>query len=152
MFLEDDSLVTANQIQDLANLAWMCPFTEGLAVFQARGLVHNWDDSTFYYNACEINAPQSGSNRLANVNETQEVLSSQIAVFPNPSNGNLVVNTNVKECIFEVFDLIGKKVFSKKLIEGESKLDFSTLSSGTYLYKISNNGSTIKSDKLILDK
>lgn len=152
VYLQDDSLVTANQIQDLATLAWMCPFTEGLAVFQARGLIHNWDDSTFYYNPCEINAPQSSASRLTDLTKTEEVLATQIAVFPNPSNGNLVVNTNVKECIFEVFDLMGKKLISKHLNEGESKLDLSTLSSGTYLYKISQNGATIKTDKLILDK
>lgn len=152
VFLEDDSLVTTNQIQDLANLAWMCPFTEGLAVYQARGLVHNWDDSTFYYNSCEINTPQSSSSRFADLSQNKEVLATQIAVFPNPSNGNLVVNTNVKECIFEVFDLMGKKLISKHLNEGESKLDLSTLSSGTYLYKISQSGATIKTDKLILDK
>ena len=130
----------------------MCPFTEGLSVYEARGLIHNWDDSTFYYNPCEIKAPQSSSSRLANLTKTEEVLATQIAVFPNPSNGNLVVNSNVKECIFEVFDLMGKKLMSKNLSEGESKLNLSNLSSGTYLYKISQSGATIKTDKLILDK
>lgn len=38
------------------------------------------------------------------------------------------------------------------LIENETKVDVSSLYNGTYLYKISQNGKTIKSDKLILDK
>lgn len=50
VFVEDDSLVTATQINYLHNLALMCPFTEGLSVYEARGLMRNWDDSTFYVN------------------------------------------------------------------------------------------------------
>lgn len=152
VYLQDDSLVTSNQIQDLADLAWMCPFTEGLAVFQARGLIHNWDDSTFYFNPCEINAPETSANRFADLTNKEEVLASQIAVFPNPSNGNLVVNSNVKECIFEVYDLMGKKVLSQKLNEGESKVDLTSLNNGTYLFKVSQNGKTVKTDKVVLSK
>ena len=38
------------------------------------------------------------------------------------------------------------------LNKNETKIDISSLNNGKYLYKISQDGKTIKSDKLILDK
>lgn len=133
-------------------MAWLCPFTDGLAVYQARGLMHAWDDSTFYFNPCEINAPQLNSNsRLAETNGSNENSNPiNISVYPNPSNGNLLVNSNVKDCIFEIYDVIGKKIMSQKLNETETKVDVSSLNNGTYLYKIMQNNNLIKADKLIL--
>jgi hypothetical protein len=55
-------------------------------------------------------------------------------------------------CIFEVYDIVGKKVLSQKLSESETKVDLNSLNAGTYLYRIIQNGVSIKSDKLILDK
>lgn len=47
---------------------------------------------------------------------------------------------------------MGKKVLSQKLNEGESKVDLTTLNNGTYLLKVSQNGKTIKTDKVVLNK
>lgn len=68
------------------------------------------------------------------------------------SNGHLTVTVSLKDCIFEVYDLMGKKVLSQKLNEGESKVDLTTLNNGTYLFKVSQNGKTIKTDKVVLNK
>lgn len=150
MYLEDDSLVTNSQIQTLQNLALLCPFTEGLAVYEARGLMRNWDDTTVYFNVCENNPPQfSANSRLAT--NTQSVSETVIAVYPNPTNGNLSVTCNCKDCIFVVYDA-GRIVLSQKLNENETKVDVSSLNNGTYIYKISNNGITVKEDKLMLNK
>jgi hypothetical protein len=152
-FLQKDSLVTSAQISDLQTLAWLCPFTEGLAVYNARGLVRHWDDSTFYFNTCENTVPELTGNqaRFAN-NNTSIVKEALPTVYPNPTNGNLMVNSNCKDCIFEVYDIVGKKVMSQKLNEIETKIELNSLNAGTYLYRIMQNGISIKSDKLILNK
>lgn len=132
----------------------MCPFTEGLSVYEARGLMRTWDDSTFYYNPCENNLPEEINNnsRLAGVNATDNSNPSIIMVYPNPTNGLLYVKTNMKDCIFEVHDISGRKVMSQKLNENETKTDLSSLNNGTYFYKITQNNVVIKTDKLILNK
>ena len=76
----------------------------------------------------------------------------QPTVYPNPSNGTLMVNSNCKDCIFEVYDVVGKKVMSQKLNENETKVDLNSLNSGTYLYRIMQSGVLLKADKLILNK
>ncbi len=151
--MESDSLVSTSQVQDLKDLAALCPFTDGLAVYNARGLVRKWDDSTRYFNVCEINDPglNTGAARLATgtstlVNETMPT------VYPNPTNGSLMVNSGCKNCIFEVYDVIGKKVLSQRLSENETKVDLNSLNNGTYLYKIAQDNVILKADKLLLNK
>jgi hypothetical protein len=63
-----------------------------------------------------------------------------------------MVNSGCKNCIFEVYDIIGKKVFSQKINENETKVELNSLNNGTYLYKITENNVVIKADKLILSK
>lgn len=154
VFVEDDSLVTGSQINYLHNLALLCPFTEGLSVYEARGLMRTWDDSTFYYNPCENNIPDDLNTKGRFSNSTNNEIGSSItiAVYPNPTNGSLNVKINTKDCIFEVYDLIGKKVMYQKLNQNETKVDVSSLNNGTYLYKIIQNGAVLKADKLILNK
>lgn len=154
VFLQGDSLVSSNQINDLQNMASLCPFTEGLAVYEARGLVRHWDDSTFYYNVCENNIPAfAGDNsRFALGNNENITNNTVINVYPNPSQGDLSVTSNLKDCIFEVYDITGRNVLTQKLNENETKVNVSSLNNGTYLYKISKNGKTVKADKLILNK
>lgn len=151
VYVQADSLVSTTQIFNLQNMAQLCPFTEGLAVYEARALMRNWDDTTVYFNVCENNPPQySANSRL--VNTTQTVSESMIGVYPNPTNGSLTVTCNCKDCIFVVYDIAGRIVLSQKLSENETKVDVSSLNNGTYIYKIGNNGITVKADKLILNK
>ena len=122
----------------------------GLAVYQARGLLRKWDDSTFYFNTCENTVPDSNENaRFASKTDTKEILPH---VYPNPTNGGIIVNSGCKNCIFEVYDVIGKKVLSQKLNENETKVDLNSLNNGTYLYKIMQDGAILKADKLLLNK
>lgn len=154
VFVEDDSLVTSGQINYIKNLALMCPFTEGLSVYQARGLMRTWDDSTFYYNPCESTIPTEylNNSRFANGLISSEGNAIALTVYPNPSNGILNIKISSNNCIFDVYDLMGRQIMNRKLNEGETKVDISSLNNGTYLYKITQSNVVIKADKLILNK
>lgn len=130
----------------------MCPFTEGLSVYQARGLMRTWDDSTFYYNSCENNIPEELNNNSRFASADENGGSNILIVYPNPTNGLVNVKTRAKDYTFELYDVIGKRVISKKLNDLETKIDVSSLNNGTYLYKITQNNVVIKADKLILNK
>lgn len=154
VFVKDDSLVTSSQIDYLHNLAYMCPFTEGLAVYEARGLMRTWNDSTFYFNVCEYNIPEelyNNSRFSGSLTKSQSSVLS-ISVYPNPSNGSLNVNVNAKDCIFEVYDVIGKRILSQKLSDYETTLDISSFNNGTYLFKVLRDNILVKTDKLIINK
>ncbi len=155
-YLEGDSLVTAGQIEDLKIMAYLCPETNGLAVYQARGLMRNWDDSTEYYNECERTIPDIANaevyQRLLNDNKNNPVSAKPINLYPNPSNGKLIVENSPENSIFELYDIVGRKVYSNTLNGNATQLDISSFNNGTYIYRITQNGKAVKEDKLILNK
>jgi hypothetical protein len=150
VYIEDDSLVTPNQIQDLVTMSKLCPFTDGMSVYQARAMMRRWDDSTFFYNDCEHNAPtqEEHARRIANSLTGANVITE---VYPNPANNSVMVKTNLTSCSMEIYDVIGKHILSQKLNENETKIDVTSFNNGTYLYKITDSSNkVIKNGKLIV--
>ena len=80
-----------------------------------------------------------------------------ISVFPNPANNYCSVNINLlqsEDILFELFDVNGKKVFSKKETIGAGKssrtLHLDEFNSGMYFLNLSGNG--INSAQKIIKK
>ena len=73
----------------------------------------------------------------------------QLRIYPNPVedqlNINLVQNT---ETMIEIFDILGKRVFTRKIIESIA-IDVSSLKSGLYLMKFIQND-RVTTKKLIV--
>jgi hypothetical protein len=76
--------------------------------------------------------------------------SSQIKVFPNPSNGSFTVDfdnlKNVKE--IRILDLLGKIVFQKS-INKQSKINIDNLPSGVYILTVIDNENKMTNKKII---
>lgn len=143
------TLTSANK-STLQNLAQLCPFTDGLSVYQARALL-SYFDSTEYRNPCEYTAGSGSGSRLSNFAKTTSGFVLETKVYPNPANNEIVVASELEDCTFYLYDLLGRSVIIEK-ITGKIKVDVSTLNTGTYLYKIINtNGEIIKADKLIIN-
>ncbi|MBS1651134.1 MAG: T9SS type A sorting domain-containing protein [Bacteroidetes bacterium] len=75
----------------------------------------------------------------------------KIKVFPNPSNGKIIVETDASSAIITVFDITGRIMTEEKL-DIHTELNFDWLSNGTYIYLIKSNGITVKTDRLIINK
>ena len=58
-----------------------------------------------------------------------------IGVYPNPSTGLLKISTETNVSV-ELFDLLGKKVFTSKDVNQDTVMDISALGKGMYLAKI----------------
>lgn len=81
-----------------------------------------------------------GAEPIISINELNEV--SSLSVFPNPSDGNLVVdvaNNSLKNASIEVFDLMGKSQLKKVVNASRLQLNLSYLPQGIYLIKFSND-------------
>lgn len=66
----------------------------------------------------------------------------KVIIYPNPSNGVFNILSQENNSI-EVYDMIGKKILSKKLSIGSSDLDLSNYANGMYLINVTNeNGNT----------
>jgi Leucine-rich repeat (LRR) protein len=78
--------------------------------------------------------------------------SATVIITPNPSNGLYKIdfkNAQAQNTTIEVYNLLGQKIYENKINNTDSYLlDITSIASGNYLLKISNNGQVI-SQKLI---
>ena len=71
-------------------------------------------------------------------------------VYPNPTKNSFSIETSFNgEKSVQIFDILGKNVFSKT-ISGNNKIEQLNLKSGIYLLKVSENGKSTSS-KLIIE-
>lgn len=80
-----------------------------------------------------------------------------IKAYPNPVQNTLFLsyNTlNTSDFTISIFDIVGKKVKSQKLIHTESvsEIDVSDFKQGIYIWTLESNGIPIKSKKFIKNK
>jgi hypothetical protein len=64
----------------------------------------------------------------------------QLKIYPNPAaeivNIEITPAGNQQEYVFNLYDMLGKKVLTKKLHPYENKVNVSQLTSGIYTYKM----------------
>ncbi|MFD0962805.1 endonuclease [Pseudofulvibacter geojedonensis] len=69
----------------------------------------------------------------------------EFSMFPNPLNNNILTIKNAQNSNVLIFDVLGKKVFEKTVLENTSRLNLSQLNNGMYFVQIENkNSSAIK--------
>ncbi len=79
---------------------------------------------------------------------TSDFSINKLAIYPNPSNGYLKIQTELPVDLI-LIDVLGKVVFTAKNISGQSELDLTSLQKGFYLAKITGENINY-SEKLIL--
>ena len=100
----------------------------------------------------------SGNARFMNLSEGEEVVFSkeyEIAVYPNPTQGNLAIAYNLKnysDIRFDIFDMQGKQILSQKLDAKQNIFNILDLNleNGVYLYSIKGDGANLMTKKLVL--
>ncbi|NJB83462.1 T9SS type A sorting domain-containing protein [Wenyingzhuangia aestuarii] len=78
----------------------------------------------------------------------KEVLQNKFSVYPNPTNGLLIINKLKKGDVVCVYNMQGKLMLQKNNIEGS--IDLSEFKNGVYVLSVQNNGN--KNIKRIIKK
>ena len=74
----------------------------------------------------------------------------QISVYPNPNNGNFVIETNsATKQTLQLFDVNGKLVLTQTII-GKTNIDASNLAEGVYNLNITTNDGVINKRLVIV--
>lgn len=75
------------------------------------------------------------------------------SLYPNPNNGafNFEANENIENGELVLFNTIGQKVYSQKIINGKNIIKTSCLSKGIYYYTLFENNISKGNGKLILE-
>ena len=60
-------------------------------------------------------------------------------IYPNPTTGNVTVESNAINADITVFDMFGKLMMTSKVASERTELDFSGFASGVYMVRIANS-------------
>ena len=140
------------ELSQLRTLALLCPYTDGHAVLQARGLLFNFDRTTNYTNSCEASMVVDNNNHRMSGSMEQEPESADIAMYPNPAENSIVITDVYSKAKVEVYSIMGQLILIKDIESDKETIDLSALNNGTYLVKITSDAKTLKTDRLIIIK
>ena len=102
---------------------------EGNVIYETNGNYRTNEITKFY------------SDGILGISEN---LLENIAIYPNPASTVLNIN-NAKNANIQVFDILGKTIFSQENISVNERINISNLENGTYFIKISmDNAVTTK--------
>lgn len=154
-----DTFSTA-QIDDLIDIAELCPYDYGFGVYMARSLLMEVNPSIRYYNACEATpAPPGGKwDGEENENNTIEADTNEwFLLYPNPANNLLVLEYMISgdeeiNAIFELYDLSGRKVKVQNISTNRTIIETNDLDAGMYHYALRKGESIKYSGKQIIIK
>ena len=80
------------------------------------------------------------------------IINFSLSVFPNPTQNNLtlqVLNFNEEELHYQLLDVNGKLLYSKRIAESETQINLVNLSPAIYFIRITTKNNTVKLFKLI---
>ncbi|HRQ31172.1 MAG TPA: hypothetical protein PLU49_13910, partial [Saprospiraceae bacterium] len=113
--------ISENEWKDLLRIAKLCPLDYGSVVYEAWGILDSHglgtDEISIENNCARTIKPRSMQTDITNLN-----------IFPNPSNGNVVIGWGNQEADqILVYDFTGKEIMRSKLVNISEKinLDFS---------------------------
>jgi len=80
--------------------------------------------------------------------ETKE---SQFMVYPNPAKDEIsfTIPAGTNNCFVEIFNVIGVKLLSQKMFEGNNSIDINSLPFGVYFYQIKSSNEVLKNGKFV---
>lgn len=74
----------------------------------------------------------------------------EITLYPNPSNGTIIIQSTIDEVQLTIYNMVGQKVLETELKDGKNLVDLE-LSKGVYFYSVKEKERSLKSDKLIVE-
>lgn len=66
----------------------------------------------------------------------------QASIYPNPTTGNVTVESNAINSDITVYDMFGKLMMTSKVASERTELDFSSFAPGVYMIRIANTTGT----------
>jgi len=163
-FWIDDSILLFNKLQwNLFNFEYI---STGGEKYLYIGNFHNDSASNVYsfndgaqWNSAYYYIDDVSITEIIDSTDTVQPIDStifEINIFPNPNNGEFVLNYNLNtfsDGVFRIYNTIGQIVFEEKLIQNNGIRNLQmNLSSGVYLWQVESGEVILKREKMIIVK
>jgi hypothetical protein len=147
-----------NKIKALSATANFSSLPVGTYTVQGISFPSTIDSATFINNtvaelvtvgncfATSVNARTLQLNQSLGIAEST-TSSNEFILVPNPVENFLNVTSSIAISDYQIFDLVGRLIQSKKVIE--NKMDVSNLKTGIYIIKLLNDGKMLHQEKII---
>lgn len=130
----------------MLNLTAGTPVSQTLTAAVAGTHVEEWTDlEVVVYLQDESNKDMMQSVKSVNTAGIEDVVFSEVSVYPNPSNGNIAIR-NAEGMNVEIYNVLGARVFAENELPALRNINVSHLSNGVYFVKL------IKGEKTSLRK
>jgi hypothetical protein len=154
-FLDSGFTFSPADLSTLRQIAALCPFTDGTAVWQARAMLAGVDN-TKYMNACEIVTPPSSDARVAHSENTDvDMQSAKTAIYPNPNSGSFTVSYigGGNQLTIEIYSTLGQQIVNKQFnVADAANIPITGFEDGVYMVKLSVDGIPLRIERVIVTK
>ena len=155
---------TTGQWDTIKTLAMQCPFVAGDAVYMARALYAQYDNTIFFDDLAICTPIPPDSDRMFMLpNSSMDSIVTDTAkshdyilVFPNPASNILKVfysSQSNATITFELTDMMGQKIISAPVASMTTiELDVSNIASSLYLWRGRSGRMIIQSGKISINR
>jgi hypothetical protein len=159
--VNEEEELSAGQIEDLIEIAELCPYDYGFGVYMARNLLLITDTFTVrYYNDCEavpVSAEKWDGENTENSPTSSGSDNELFRLYPNPANNELVLDYVLPDnqeinANFELIDVAGRKLKTINIKNYRTVIEINDLSAGVYYYSLSSNGEIHYTGKQVIIK
>ncbi len=151
--IENDIPLSKMELQSAKNIALMCPYDDGIAVYLARSILAYYG-SPIFNSACKGIQIMKGRKQKRAKDEGTQNERAYFELFPNPNNGIFSIDIKIEEsqnAFIKVFSLNGKLLNEQKFNVGDShKFNFSGLQPGVYILRCIDSNAILMQRKLVI--
>ena len=138
---------------ELIAIARQKAYVYGDAVFQARVLlgINFVDEEESTDNNMENKIGEESTPK----NYPLSIINSQFNIFPNPSDGEIIVEytgDSLCNATFELYNIYGSKLIEEKINSKKQRINLRNLENAVYIYQINNCNIIENRNKLIINK
>ena len=110
-----------------------------------------WTQSQFYGSLLLRPVFGSFDDSPLKIEKLSNNFSVNFNIYPTPSNDYLTIQSEkINNSTFELYNLVGQKVYSGELINNFEKVNTANLNNGVYFLFVKNNGQTLHQQKIII--
>jgi len=148
LFTNNGSVIVNNDWRNAGNIdgsGGFCVHNNSMNTGSIAGTIDFCDQTgnDVDLNTGSIDATVTYCQSACSVGVSENLKPTSISLYPNPNNGIFTLISNSKNFTIEIIDLLGKKVYTEKILQSKSEIQIPNNRKGIYFCKITDENSQV---------